>query len=72
MLIAKELKRVFIMKDKGGEVILADPEPKWSAMAVLNFFSNTYPLLTTATVSAPRIKDDTVQFTFDSIMGTKG
>jgi PRTRC genetic system protein C len=38
----------------------------------MNFYANTYPILTTAKVSAPQIKDDTVQYKFESIMGTKG
>jgi len=51
---------------------LPDPEPKWSVEAVMNFYANTYPILTTAKVSAPQIKDDTVQYKFESVMGTKG
>ncbi len=72
MLIAKQLKRVFLLKDQGTEIKLADPEPKWSVEAVLNFYANTYPILTTAKISAPRIEDDTVQYRFESVMGTKG
>jgi PRTRC genetic system protein C len=72
MLLATQLERVFILKDKEQEIKLSDPEPKWSAEAVLNFYANTYPILTTAKISAPRIKDDTVQYHFESVMGTKG
>ena len=36
------------------------------------FLHNTYPILTTAKVSAPQIKDDKVQYVFESVMGTKG
>lgn len=72
MLIAKQLKRVFLLKDQGTEIKLADPEPKWSVEAVLNFYANAYPILTTAKISAPRIEDDTVQYRFESVMGTKG
>lgn len=72
MLLATELERVFIITDKGQEVKLSDPEPKWSVEAVINFYANTYPILTTAKVSAPVIRDDTVQYTFESVMGTKG
>lgn len=72
MLVATLLERVFILNEKGTEIRLADPEPKWSAEAVLNFYANTYPILTTAKISGPAIKDDTVQYRFDSVMGTKG
>lgn len=72
MLLATQLERVFILTDKGQEIKLTDPEPKWSVQAVLNFYSNTYPILTTAKISAPVIKDDTVQYRFESAIGTKG
>ena len=72
MLLATQLDRVFILNDKGQEIKLSDPEPKWSVQAVLNFYSNTYPILTTAKISAPIIKDDKVEYRFESVMGTKG
>jgi len=72
MLLATQLDRVFILIDKGQEIKLTDPEPKWSVETVMNFYSNTYPILTTAKVSAPTIVDDTVQYKFECIMGTKG
>ena len=72
MLLATLLERVFILKDNGQEIKLTDPEPKWRVEAVMNFYANTYPILTTAKVSAPQIKDDAVEYKFESIMGTKG
>lgn len=72
MLLAMHLERVFVLKDKGQDVLLTDPEPRWSLEAVLNFYANTYPILTTAKISAPLIKDDTVEYRFESVMGTKG
>jgi PRTRC genetic system protein C len=72
MLLATQLERVFILIDKGQEIKLTDPEPKWSVQVVLNFYSNTYPILTTAKISAPLIKEDTVQYRFESVIGTKG
>ena len=72
MLLATQLERVFILKDNGHEIKLTDPEPKWSVEAVMNFYANTYPILTTAKVSAPQLKEDTVQYKFESLMGTKG
>ena len=72
MLLATQLDRVFILTDKGQEIKLTDPEPKWSVQAVLNFYSNAYPVLTTAKISAPLIKEDTVQNRIESAIGTKG
>jgi len=72
MLLATELERVFIITDKGQEIKLSDPEPQWSVENVINFYANTYPILTTAKVSAPVIREDTVQYNFESVMGTKG
>ena len=72
MLLATQLERVFILKDKGQDIRLTDPEPRWSVEAVMNFYSNMYPILTTAKVSAPQIKDDAVEYKFESVMGTKG
>lgn len=72
MLLATQLERVFILKDKGHDIILTDPEPRWSVEAVLNFYANRYPILTTAKISAPTIKDDAVEYRFESVMGTKG
>lgn len=72
MLLTTQLERVFILKDNGQEIRLTDPEPKWSVEAVMNFYANTYPILTTAKVSAPQIRNDTVEYRFESVMGTKG
>ncbi|MCY1661056.1 PRTRC system protein C [Chryseobacterium sp. SL1] len=72
MLLAIQLERVFILRDNGQEIRLTDPEPKWSVEAVMNFYANTYPILTTAKVSAPQIRNDTVEYRFESVMGTKG
>lgn len=72
MLLATELERVFILKDKGQDIRLPDPEPRWSVQAVINYYANMYPILTTAKVSAPTIQDDAVEYKFESVMGTKG
>ena len=72
MLLATQLIRLFILTDNGQEIKLPDPEPKWSVESVMNFYANTYPILTTAKVSAPQIKDDNIEYRFESVMGTKG
>ena len=51
---------------------MSDPETHWRVEAVMNFYANMYPILTTAKVSAPQIKDDAVEYKFESVMGTKG
>lgn len=72
MLLATQLERIFIFHNNGQEIRLTDPEPKWSVESVMNFYANTYPILTTSKVSAPKIVDDTIQYKFESVMGTKG
>lgn len=72
MLQTTILPRVFLMKEKGNDISLSDPDPKWSVEAVMQFYAHSYPILTTATISGPEIKNDTVQYRFESTMGTKG
>ena len=72
MLLATQLERIFILTDKEQEIRLTDPEPKWSVESVMNFYANTYPILSTDKVSEPKIKDDMIQYKFESVMGTKG
>ncbi len=72
MLLATQLERVFLFEDKGQQIRLTDPEPKWSVEAVMNFYANIYPILTTAKVSAPVFREDRLQYRFESVMGTKG
>lgn len=72
MLTSTILERTFLFKQDGQEIKLSDPSDKLSVEAVLNFYANTYPVLTTAKIIGPEIKDDTVQYRFESVMGTKG
>jgi PRTRC genetic system protein C len=72
MLLTTLLPRVFIHKENGQEVRLADPGTEFSPEAVLNFYSGTYPILTTAQVNGPEIRRDEVQYTFVSTIGIKG
>lgn len=72
MLISNTLPRVFIFSDKGQDIRLTDPDPNLSPEAVLNFYANTYPVLTTAKISGPEIKEDCVTYQLESVMGTKG
>lgn len=72
MLLTLDRPRVFILKENGQDVRLTDPEPRWSVQAVMNFFANRYPILITAKASAPQIKDEVIEYRFESVMGTKG
>lgn len=72
MLVANHLSRAFYIQQDGQRIRLSDPDNKLSPEAVLNFYSNTYPLLTTAKIDGPEIKDDEVQYEFLSTIGTKG
>ncbi len=72
MLASTILERVFSFKKDGQEIKLSDPSDKLSVEAVLNFYANTYPVLTTAKIIGPEIKYDTVQYRFETVMGTKG
>jgi len=62
------IKRVFLHK---GEP-LTDPAPEMSPHDVLQFYSNTYPELTTATVTGPEIKDGVAEYKFSTSVGMKG
>ena len=72
MLVSNQLARVFLFEDNGQEISLADPDNGLSPDAVLNFYSTTYPILTTAQIEGPKIQDDAVQYRFLSTIGTKG
>lgn len=72
MLKTTALERIFLHKENGTEVRLNDPGDTFSPEAVLNFYAGTYPILTTAKIIGPDIKNDEVQYRFESTMGTKG
>ena len=72
MLSATTLPRVFIHEEDGEEIRLTDPSEKLSPEAVRNFYAATYPILTTATIEGPEIRDDAIEYTFSSHIGTKG
>jgi len=72
MLVTTSLVRSFSFKDKEQEIKLADPSTSFSPEAVLNFYAQTYPILVTAKIEGPEIKDDAIQYKFVSTIGTKG
>jgi PRTRC genetic system protein C len=72
MLNASLLKRVFMFKERENEIVLADPDPSFSVEEVMNFYSGTYPSLTTARAEGPEISGDAVRYQFLTTLGTKG
>jgi len=72
MIVATKLERTFLFTENGQEIKLADPSPAFSLESVLNFYSQSYPILTTAKIEGPKIEDDEVQYKFVSTIGTKG
>lgn len=72
MLVSNQLERVFLFKNNDTEMELADPTPNMQPESVLNFYSQTYPVLTTAKIEGPEINNDRVEFRFVTNIGTKG
>ncbi len=72
MLATTNLSRVFFHKENGTEIRLTDPGDFFSAEAVMVFYSATYPILTNAKIVGPEIKNDEIQYRFESTMGVKG
>lgn len=64
----EKLERVFIWKDKD----LSDPNPDFTASEVVKFYANTYPEMTTANVSGPKIHEGRIQHTISNSYKPKG
>lgn len=62
------LKREFKM----GNRTLSDPNKSMSPDDVMQFYSGTYPELTTSTCHGPRIVDGKAIYEFKTVVGTKG
>lgn len=68
----KGLKRVFKLKKNGETLRLDDPNPEMAVNNVMDFYSMTYPELTTATPHGPVMEDDCAVYEFKTTIGTKG
>ena len=68
----KGLKRVFKLKKNGETLRLDDPNPEMTVNNVKDFYSMTYPELTTATPHGPVMEDDCAVYEFKTTIGTKG
>jgi len=66
------LERIFQFKNGNADITLQDPNPDMSPEAVMDFYSGTYPELTTATIDGPNIINDRVVYKFKTTIGTKG
>lgn len=71
-LVVNGMNRQFTFKHGNETISLNDPDPTQSPDAVMSFYANTYPELTTATVQGPTIKDDEAVYEFKTTIGTKG
>jgi PRTRC genetic system protein C len=72
MLSVSSLERVFRFKNGSAEISLQDPNPVMQPAEVMDFYSNTYSELTTATVQGPEIENDRIVYQFKTTIGTKG
>jgi PRTRC genetic system protein C len=68
----KGLKRVFKLKKGNNTLKLDDPNPDMLPVEVMDFYSMTYPELTTATPHGPLIEEDCAVYEFKTTIGTKG
>lgn len=68
----KGLKRVFKMKKDNSVLTLNDPDTNMSLNEVMDFYSMTYPELTTATVHGPELDEDMAVYEFKTTIGVKG
>lgn len=51
---------------------LPDPNPDFSAEQVREFYSAQYPELNNASIVGPNIINDSQEFSFKTVLGTKG
>lgn len=68
----KGLKRVFRLKKGNSTIELEDPDGNMSLTEVTDFYSITYPELTTATLHGPEFENDRVVYQFKTTIGVKG
>lgn len=68
----KGLRRVFKLKKNGETLRLDDPNSEMTVNDVMDFYSMTYPELTTATPHGPMMEDDCAVYEFKTTIGTKG
>lgn len=67
----KGLQRIFKFKKDSKELVLSDPNNELSVNEVMDFYSMTYPELTTATVHGPEWEEDKAVYRFKTTIGVK-
>ena len=67
-----ELKRIFVFKDKGKDVMLDDPNNNMSVERVVDFYSDQYPQFINTEIISKGIVDDQLVFEINAKAGTKG
>ena len=68
----KGMTRSFKFKKGTEYVTLADPGTDFTPDMVMNYYSNMYPELTTATLQGPELEEDRAVYRFKTTIGTKG
>jgi len=71
-LVINGMERSFTFQKGNETVVLSDPNPADAPEAVMSYYSNIYPELTTASVHGPIIKEDKAVYEFKTTIGTKG
>jgi PRTRC genetic system protein C len=71
-LVVNGMERSFTFQKGSETVVLSDPNPADTPEAVMSYYSNIYPELTTASVHGPEIKEDKAVYEFKTTIGTKG
>lgn len=66
-----DITRKFVMKNDDQETPLPDL-PGMTPEEALNFYSATYPVLTSATIAGPEVIGSEAVYTFQCQLGTKG
>lgn len=72
MLQINSIPRVFVFKQGGQDIHLSDPSGRFTPEQVMDFYSGTYPILTTAKIEGPEMTGDEIQYRFITTIGTKG
>ncbi|MEP2668895.1 MAG: PRTRC system protein C [Cyclobacteriaceae bacterium] len=67
------IERSFVLvKSDEEQIPLHDFNPDLSPNDILNFYSGTYPLLTSATIEGPEVIGNKAEYRFLTKIGTKG
>lgn len=66
------LTRNFSFKKNGKDIDLPDPNPAFTVLEVMKFYSSTYPELTNSMVEGPAIVGDKASYKLTTKAGTLG